>query len=132
VPTILIIEDDWSAVRILELSLKQEGYQIITALDGERGLELARAQLPDLVLLDVMMPGMNGFEVCSQLRANPVTAHLPIVIITVRSQKADKETASEFGVSGYITKPFRRAELVATIKAALAEKRGSPPQEPSL
>jgi putative two-component system response regulator len=71
-----------------------------------------------------MMPGMDGFEVCSQLRANPGTANLPIVIITVRSQETDKQTASQFGVSGYITKPFRRAGLIATIKAALAEKPG--------
>jgi DNA-binding response OmpR family regulator len=118
-PTILIIEDDRLAARILELSLKQDGYQVVTALDGQRGLELAQTQQPDLVLLDVMMPGMDGFEVCSQLRANPMTANLPIVIITVRSQAADKQTASKFGVSGYITKPFRRAELVATIKAAM-------------
>jgi DNA-binding response OmpR family regulator len=126
VPTILIIEDNQETARILELSLKREGYQIVIALDGLRGLELAQAQPPDLILLDLMLPGIDGFEVCRRLRANPVTAGLPILILSAKTQEADKQLAAQLGANSYLAKPYRRAELLAAIQALLPNQPQSP------
>jgi DNA-binding response OmpR family regulator len=126
VPTILIIEDNQETARILELSLKREGYQIIIALDGLRGLELAQAQPPDLILLDLMLPGIDGFEVCRRLRANLATANLPILILSAKTQEADKQLAAQLGANNYLAKPYRRAELLAAIQALLPNQPQSP------
>jgi DNA-binding response OmpR family regulator len=127
--TILIIEDNQETARILELSLKREGYEIRIALDGHRGLELAQATPPDLILLDLMLPGIDGFEICSRLRANPVTASLPILILSAKAQEADKTLAAELGANSYLAKPYRRAELLAAVRSLLPDK--TPPTSPA-
>jgi DNA-binding response OmpR family regulator len=118
---ILIIEDDPEAAHILELSLKREGYKVAIAMDGMQGLHAIQSQHPDLVLLDLMMPDIDGFEVCRRVRANPATAGLPIIVVSARTQDADKQMASQVGANGYLTKPYRRAELLAQIQARLPQ-----------
>ena len=116
---ILIIEDDPEAARILELSLKREKYKITIALNGTQGLVAVQTLQPDLVLLDLMLPDIDGYEVCRRIRANPLTAELPIIVVSARTQEADKLMAAQLGANGYLTKPYRRANLLAMIQACL-------------
>ncbi len=118
---ILIIEDDPEAAHILELSLRREGYQVTIAMDGIQGLHAIQTQHPDLVLLDLMMPDIDGFEVCRRVRANPATTHLPIIVVSARTQDADKQMAAQVGANAYLTKPYRRTELLAAIRARLPQ-----------
>lgn len=114
---ILIIEDDRDAARILELSLKREGCSTFTASNGFEGLKLAQTQHPDLVLLDLMLPGIDGFEVCNRLRADPATISLPVIIVSAKPQMADRQMAAKVGANGYFTKPYRPSELMAAVRA---------------
>ena len=120
-PLILIVEDDPSIRLGLRKSLSFDGYQVIEAGDGEQGLELAFSQRPDLIVLDVMLPRINGFEVCRTIRRHDKTT--PILILSAKEQEYDKITGLEQGADDYITKPFSVRELVARIKAALRRTR---------
>ena len=113
--TILIVEDEQSIVDILSFILVREGYDTLEALDGPTGLQLALEQNPDLVLLDLMLPGMSGFEVCEKIRAAGSTT--PIVMLTAREEEDDKVRGLELGADDYITKPFKNRELIARVKA---------------
>ena len=113
--TILIVEDEQSIVDILSFILVKEGYDTLEALDGPTGLQLALEQNPDLVLLDLMLPGMSGFEVCERIRAAGSTT--PIVMLTAREEEDDKVRGLELGADDYITKPFKNRELIARVKA---------------
>ena len=113
--TILIVEDEQSIVDILSFNLMKEGYDTLEALDGPTGLQLALEQNPDLVLLDLMLPGMSGFEVCERIRAAGSTT--PIVMLTAREEEDDKVRGLELGADDYITKPFKNRELIARVKA---------------
>ncbi len=113
--TILIVEDEQSIVDILSFILVKEGYDTLEALDGPTGLQLALEQNPDLVLLDLMLPGMSGFEVCEKIRAAGSTT--PIVMLTAREEEDDKVRGLELGADDYITKPFKNRELIARVKA---------------
>ncbi len=113
--TILIVEDEQSIVDILSFILVKEGYDTLEALDGPTGLQLALEQNPDLVLLDLMLPGMSGFEVCKRIRAAGSTT--PIVMLTAREEEDDKVRGLELGADDYITKPFKNRELIARVKA---------------
>jgi DNA-binding response OmpR family regulator len=117
--SILIIEDDPEAAHILELSLKREGYKVSIAMDGMQGLSAIQTRRPDLVLLDLMMPDIDGFEVCRRVRSNPATVNLPIIVVSARTHDADKQMANQVGANGYLTKPYRRTELLALIQARL-------------
>jgi two-component system alkaline phosphatase synthesis response regulator PhoP len=123
-PLILIVEDDPSIRLGLRKSLSFDGYQVIEAGDGEQGLELAFSQRPDLIVLDVMLPRINGFEVCRTIRRHDKTT--PILILSAKEQEFDKITGLDQGADDYITKPFSVRELVARIKAAL---RRTKPEE---
>jgi DNA-binding response OmpR family regulator len=118
---VLLIEDDPAIVAGLELNLALEGYQVITAGDGETGYQLALRRRPNLVLLDVMLPGMNGLEVLRRLRE--VDAEMPVIILTARSEDTDKVLGLQLGADDYIAKPFNLAELRARINAALRRQR---------
>lgn len=118
--TVLIVEDERAIVEILKFNLKREGYNTLEALDGELGLELARTQDPDLILLDVMLPKMNGFEVCSQLREDG--SAVPILMLTAREEENDKVFGLEAGADDYITKPFSMRELMARVKANIRRR----------
>ena len=119
---ILVVEDEPNMVVGLRDNFEFEGYEVITARDGIEGLELALAESPDLVVLDVMMPRMSGLEVCKQLRAK--RASIPIIMLTARGQEVDKVVGLELGADDYVTKPFSIRELLARVKAVLAPHRG--------
>lgn len=118
-PTILVIEDDPMTSRLVELMLVQEGYQVTIASNGLQGLEMAQALSPDLVLLDLMLPGPDGFDVLNQLQAKHQTAKIPVIVVSSKSQHADKQTAANIGANAYLTKPYKRAELLETIRSLL-------------
>jgi CheY-like chemotaxis protein/MinD-like ATPase involved in chromosome partitioning or flagellar assembly len=132
---ILIIDDDVDTLRLVGLMLQRQGYQIVAANNGEQGLNLADADTPDLILLDVMMPQMDGYEVARRLRANPETANIPISMFTAKTQLDDKVTGFEAGADDYLTKPTHPTELQAHVKALLSRSskgRGTnPPSTPT-
>ena len=118
--TVLIVEDERAIVEILKFNLKREGYETMEALDGETGLRLALEGDPDLILLDVMLPKMNGFDICAEIRrAGKVT---PVIMLTAREEETDKIFGLEAGADDYITKPFSMRELMARVKANIRRR----------
>jgi len=115
--TVLVVEDDRSTRMAVVENLKYEGYQVLFAGDGEEGLGLALKKRPDLVILDIMLPKMNGYEVCETLRRN--RCEMPVLMLTAKGQEYDKVLGLEIGADDYITKPFSVRELMARVKAAL-------------
>ena len=113
--TVLIVEDEKNIVDIVRFNLQREGYDTLEAYDGEAGLALARERKPDLILLDVMMPKMMGFDVCRALRGEG--DNVPVIILTAREEEEDKILGLEIGADDYITKPFSMRELMARVKA---------------
>jgi DNA-binding response OmpR family regulator len=122
---ILIVEDDPTLLSVLEYNLRKEGYQVVTATDGIRALEVARGVKPDFIILDVMLPKMSGFEVCRVLR-NEMT--VPILMLTAREDEIDKVVGLDLGADDYMTKPFKMRELLARIRAI--GRRTSPSDAP--
>jgi CheY-like chemotaxis protein len=116
---VLVIEDEPENRLLLNMILTAEGYQVVETEDGPTGLRWAIEWRPDLILLDVMMPGMNGWAVFERLRADPGTRAIPVIMLTALAQRVDVERAVELGVEGYVTKPFEPAELVATMQSVL-------------
>ncbi len=112
---VLIVEDEKNIVDILSFNLSREGYDTIEAMDGKTGLQLALEQDPDLILLDLMLPEMNGFDVCRSLREKGRTT--PVIMLTAREEETDKVLGLELGADDYITKPFSMRELLARVKA---------------
>jgi two-component system, OmpR family, response regulator len=127
---VLVVEDDSTLLSVLEYNLSKEGYTVLTAADGIRGLETARSQKPDFVILDVMLPGMNGFEICRILRQE---MNVPILILTAKDDEIDKVIGLDLGADDYMTKPFKIRELLARIRAILRrtemDQSGSPGTE---
>ena len=117
---ILIVDDDLDTLRLVGLMLQRQGYQISAATNGQQGLDKAFEEDPDLILLDIMMPDMDGYEVTRRLRQNPATANTPILMFTAKSQLDDKVTGFEVGVNDYLTKPTHPSELQARVKTLLA------------
>src|SRR5262245_51827600 len=117
---ILIVDDDLDTLRLVGLMLQRQGYQISAATNGQQGLDKAFEEDPDLILLDVMMPDMDGYEVTRRLRQNPSTINTPILMFTAKSQLNDKVIGFEVGVNDYLTKPTHPAELQARVKTLLA------------
>ena len=115
--TVLIVEDEKNIVDILRFNLQREGYATLEAYDGEAGLALAREKKPDILLLDVMMPKMMGFDVCRALREEG--DNVPVIILTAREEEEDKILGLEIGADDYITKPFSMRELMARVKAKI-------------
>src|SRR5438874_1804656 len=120
-PHILIVDDTPVNIKLLETVLKPQGYQLTSAGGGQEGLDRAIMAPPDLVLLDILMPGMDGYEVCTRLRANPATEALPIVMITASGEQ-QRVRALEVGADDFIQKPFNQAELLARVKSLLRIK----------
>src|SRR5512146_1379763 len=117
---ILIIDDDLDTLRLVGLMLQRQGYQISAATNGQQGLEKAFEEDPDLILLDIMMPDMDGYEVTRRLRQNPSTAATPILMFTAKTQLDDKVIGFEVGADDYLTKPTHPSELQARVKTLLA------------
>ena len=126
---ILIIEDDHDIVEMLEYNLQQAGYQTLSALNGEEGVRLAAKEKPELVILDIMLPIIDGFEVCRTLKNDDATAHIPIIILSAKSQETDKVVGLELGADDYVTKPFSPRELIARTRAILRRGRDRPSGE---
>ena len=119
---ILVTDDDPGSLRLMAYALQHEGYEVVTATNGRDGLKKAFKEKPDLVILDVMLPGIDGFEVCHRLRAEPETARLPVLMLSAKVQETDRATGLRVGANDYLTKPWNRAELMAKIAAMLAGK----------
>ena len=124
---VLVVEDDTSISLGLRINLTSEGYDVLVAEDGERGLELVRSDRPDLVILDVMLPRMNGLEVLDTVRKEGFS--MPIIVLSARTGEMDKVTGLELGAEDYVAKPFSLAELLARVKAAL--RRSAQPSRAS-
>jgi DNA-binding response OmpR family regulator len=116
---VLIVEDDADIRELVAFKLRQVGYDVRTALDGEEGLQLAVDATPDVVLLDLMMPKLSGLDVCRELRARAATASVPIIMLTAKAQEADVERGFELGATDYVVKPFSPRELVSRVNAVL-------------
>lgn len=116
---ILIVEDDPSFSRAITHIIQKEGYDVISASNGMAGLRMAKSDNPDLLILDVMLPGLDGFEICSRLRQDPLTAKLPIIMLSAKGQDVDKTMGLKVGASEYLTKPIDRALLLEKITALL-------------
>ena len=121
--TILVVDDDTDILALLEMSLTSDGFNVITASDGMEGLERAKTDLPDLILLDVMMPYMDGLQVIEKLKADRDTRSIPVLWLTAKSQTEDKLKGLETGGDDYITKPFGLREVSARINAVLGRTR---------
>lgn len=117
--TILIIEDEPALVEVLTYNLEKEGFEVLTANNGRDGLERARAILPDAVILDLMLPLVDGLQVCSQLRSDPKTQNIRVLMLTARSEETDEVVGFNVGADDYVTKPFKVRPLVHRIKALL-------------
>ena len=118
---VLLIEDDVQIQELVRYNLEKEGFAVLTASDGEQGLDLARREKPELIILDLTLPVIDGYDVCKILRAQKDTAAIPIIILSARDDVADKVIGLELGADDYITKPFSPRELCARIKARLRE-----------
>lgn len=118
--TILVVDDEPDIRDLVRFRLEHDGYRVITASDGEAGLSLARAERPDLCVLDVMMPKLSGLEVLAQLRQDPSTATMRVILLTARGQDADVDRGFELGAQDYMTKPFSPKELRRRVNAQLA------------
>lgn len=123
---ILIVEDERDIVRMLEYNLKKDGFRTAVARNGEEAITAARSERPALVLLDLMLPGIDGLEVCRTLKKDRKTAAIPVIMLTAKSQEADKVVGLELGADDYVTKPFSPRELIARIRAVL--RRGQEPE----
>src|SRR5688500_14580630 len=120
--TVLVVDDDPVILKLLEVNFEMEGFSVVRAADGAEGLERAREVLPDIVILDVMMPRMSGYEVAKALREDEGTAHIPIIFVTARAQSSDVERGMELGVDDYVTKPFDPLDLIARVNVLLARR----------
>ena len=127
---VLIVEDERAIVEILKFNLSREGYETLEALDGEAGLQLARTADPDLILLDVMLPKLDGFSICRQLREGGIST--PIIMLTAREEENDKVFGLEAGADDYITKPFSMRELMARVKANIRRRTLDSAEGPAL
>jgi len=128
--TVLVIDDEKDLLELVEYNLRKEHLEVITAQDGQAGVELAFKHRPSLVILDLMMPGMTGMDVCRQLRADSRTSTVPIIMLTARASETDRIVGLELGADDYVTKPFSPRELVARARAIL--RRATAPASPGL
>ena len=126
---ILIVEDEEDVMELIHCNLAKEGFNCDAAYNGQEALKKAQAMLPDLVLLDLMLPEVDGLEVCKKLKSSPQTEHIPIVMVTAKSDEADIVTGLELGADDYITKPFSPKVLVARVRAVLRKKTTEIPEK---
>jgi DNA-binding response OmpR family regulator len=124
-PRILVVDDDKNVVQIIAVNLRYEGLEVIEAYDGEEALAKVAAEKPDLILLDIMMPMMDGIEVCRRLKKNPQTASIPIIMLTAKTMDGDMLAGWDAGADDYLTKPFNPLGLTQRVKLRLQE-RGVP------
>jgi two-component system phosphate regulon response regulator PhoB len=131
-PKILVVDDEPDALELIQYNLKAAGYDVATAADGEEALKKARAANPALVILDVMLPEVDGLEVCKRLRREPATAAVPIIMLTAKAGEIDRVLGLELGADDYVTKPFSPRELVLRVKALLRRRAATEPEPENL
>lgn len=127
--SILVVEDEDDIAELIRYNLEKEKYGVTVAASGEKGVDAARKNKPDLVLLDLMLPGMNGLEVCRALKSDRTTRDIPIVMVTARGEESDIVTGLELGAEDYVTKPFGTKVLLARVRAVLRRRQARPPGE---
>jgi two-component system, OmpR family, alkaline phosphatase synthesis response regulator PhoP len=126
---ILIVEDEHDILQLVKLYLEKEGFRTVTAMTGTEGLKQVKSEKPDLVVLDLMLPELDGLEVCKRLRSSPETAMLPIIMLTAKAEESDTIIGLELGADDYVTKPFSPKTLVARVKALVRRLERHPSQE---
>ncbi len=114
---ILVVDDHKTVVKLMEAVLKLKGFEVVHAENGEQGLDVARRERPALIFLDVMMPGMDGFQTCQALKADPLTAQIPVVFLTARGQEQDMALGRQAGGDGFVKKPFQTLDIHRSIEA---------------
>jgi DNA-binding response OmpR family regulator len=120
---VLVVDDEPNILLSLEFLMQQAGFEVVTATDGETALQRVAERPPDLILLDISLPGLSGFEVLEQLRAQPEHARLPIIMLTAHGREVEREKGLALGADDYITKPFSTRQLVEKVQALLAQGR---------
>jgi two-component system, OmpR family, alkaline phosphatase synthesis response regulator PhoP len=130
--SILVVEDEEDIQELLRYNLAKDGFRVTGVTTGEEGLRAAKSLLPDLIILDLMLPGVDGLEVCRLLKQDAKTQHLPVVMVTAKGEEADVVTGLELGADDYITKPFSPRVLLARVRAVLRRRRKQPPDEAAL
>jgi two-component system phosphate regulon response regulator PhoB len=128
---ILVVEDEEDILELVSYNLEREGYAVDHVMSGEDALKYVERRHPDLILLDLMLPGVDGLEVCRSLKSSPDTRSIPVIMLTARSEEADVVTGLEMGADDYITKPFSRRVLLARTKAVLRRAESGPPDDSS-
>jgi two-component system alkaline phosphatase synthesis response regulator PhoP len=121
---VLVIDDEKDLIELVRYNLEREGFRVIGAGDGEFGLSLVASEKPDVIVIDLMLPGIDGFEVCRLLRSQSGTSNIPIIMLTAKSSESDRIVGLELGADDYVTKPFSPRELTARIKALLRRSSG--------
>ncbi len=123
---ILVVDDEEDILELVRFNLSKEGYRTVCAETGEKAVEIARSEIPDLIVLDLMLPGMDGLEVTKFLKKDPETQHIPIIMLTAKGEESDVVTGLELGADDYVTKPFSPKILLARVKAVLRRKMEDP------
>lgn len=118
---ILVVDDEVYIVHILDFSLGMEGYEVVTALDGEEALAKVKSEKPDLIVLDIMMPKLDGYETCRILKSDPEAKHIPVILLSAKGRNVDQQMGFQVGADDYITKPFSPRKLVERIKLILGQ-----------
>jgi len=121
-PRVLVVDDDPQVLKLLRVNFELEGFEVMSATNGEEALELVGRDTPDVVVCDVMMPGIDGLEVVRRLRAHPDTVSLPLVVVSAKAQRADVRAGLKLGADEYVTKPFDPAELIEIVQRLLDER----------
>lgn len=129
-PSILVVEDEQDIRELISYNLLKEGYRVVGVASGEEALGIARAQPPDLILLDLMLPGLDGLAVCRRLKADPKTAPVAVIMVTAKGEEADVVTGLNLGASDYVTKPFSPKVLLARVRAVLRRASAGPAGQP--
>jgi two-component system phosphate regulon response regulator PhoB len=127
--TVLVVEDDLDILRLIAHNLKSSDFDVVTATDGYEAVSLAKNHLPGLVILDLMLPSLDGFEVCKELKRSPATQNIPILMLTARGEEVDRVVGLELGADDYVVKPFSPRELMLRIRAIL--RRSTPEEQPA-
>jgi len=127
--SILIVEDDTDIQRLLAYNLRAAGYEVLTCEEGYEALTIAKQRLPEMILLDLMIPGLDGFEVCKELKRSAETRNIPVIILTARGEEVDRVVGLELGADDYVVKPFSPRELILRVRAILRRSSGEPMTE---
>jgi len=130
--TILIVEDDEDILQLLQFNFESAGFEVSTSMDGREGLAMAKRLRPSLVMLDLMLPGLDGFDVCKELKKDSETAQVPVIMLTARSEEVDRIVGLELGADDYVVKPFSFRELLLRVRAVLRRATGTAPVRATL